>query len=221
MATAARWIVLVRAAATLGATASGAVLVWSLARRPLVVLLARLHDDGPAGIAGLRFEQLLTGLCSAALVAAFGWLLLVVTSVLVEAVLAAEPGRTRGGPCPPALRRLVLAGCGLAVTGGLSVAPATADAGGVGGLPLPDRTVGTAAGPPAMAGVVTVAAGDSLWSIAKRALPSGAGDAAITRAWHATYRRNADRIGPDPDLILPGTSLRLPRLDRHQRRDNP
>jgi hypothetical protein len=221
MAATARWTVLVRAGAALGATAAGAVLVWSLARRPLVTLLARLHDGGPAGIGNLRFEQLLTGLCSAALVAACAWLLLVVASVLVEAVLAAEPGRTRALPCPPALRRLVLAGCGLAVTGGLSVAPGMADAGGVGGLPLPDRTVGTAAGPPTTAAVVIVAAGDSLWSIARRALPSGAGDAAITRAWHATYRRNLDRIGPDPDLILPGTTLRLPRLDRHQRKDDP
>lgn len=34
--------------------------------------------------------------------------------------------------------------------------------------------------------------------------------AAVTRAWHALYLLNRDAIGPDPDLILPGTVLDLP-----------
>lgn len=59
-------------------------------------------------------------------------------------------------------------------------------------------------------GTVTVARGDSLWSIARRHARAGASNAAlhreVLRLWHA----NEHRIGTgDPDLILPGTRLRV------------
>jgi hypothetical protein len=37
-------------------------------------------------------------------------------------------------------------------------------------------------------------------------------DREITAAWHRLHRVNAERIGADPDLILPGTRLVVPEL---------
>jgi hypothetical protein len=112
------------------------------------------------------------------------------------------------------------------------------------GLPLPDRMVG---GPPPRArkrvapepprrtqraDLVTVAAvevqrttqvvrpGDCLWSIAERLLP-GADAAGVDAAWRRIHHANRRVIGPDPDLIVPGTTLRIPPLEagphRHDR----
>jgi hypothetical protein len=64
---------------------------------------------------------------------------------------------------------------------------------------------------PAAAGVV-VRPGQSLWAIAERLLSPAATDAQITRAWHRLHRANESTIGVDPDLILPGTRLVVPRL---------
>jgi hypothetical protein len=50
-----------------------------------------------------------------------------------------------------------------------------------------------------------------LWTIAARLLPTAATDADITRAWHQLHRANQSAIGADPDLILPGTRLVVPR----------
>lgn len=58
--------------------------------------------------------------------------------------------------------------------------------------------------------VVVVAPGDTLWDIARRHLPSGATPADIARAWPRWYAENRAAIGPDPDLIRPGTRLRVP-----------
>lgn len=51
--------------------------------------------------------------------------------------------------------------------------------------------------------------GDSLWSIAERHMP-GAGPTEIDAGWRRIHRANRAVIGPDPDLIIPGTTLRLP-----------
>jgi nucleoid-associated protein YgaU len=51
--------------------------------------------------------------------------------------------------------------------------------------------------------------GDSLWAIAARLLRNH-DPAAVAAAWPELYRLNAATIGPDPDLIHPGTELRLP-----------
>jgi LysM repeat protein len=58
--------------------------------------------------------------------------------------------------------------------------------------------------------VITVATGDSLWTIAARQLPGGSGDGAIDASWRAWYAANRAVIGPDPDVILPGQRLRAP-----------
>jgi len=52
--------------------------------------------------------------------------------------------------------------------------------------------------------------GDCLWTIAKRALPPGAANAAIDRAWRQIYAANRAAIGRNPNLIRPGLALTLP-----------
>lgn len=59
---------------------------------------------------------------------------------------------------------------------------------------------------------VLVERGDTLWGIAERLLAErpGLGDADVARAVHRLYAANAAAIGPDPDLIRPGTRLTVP-----------
>lgn len=64
---------------------------------------------------------------------------------------------------------------------------------------------------PSSSGAVIVHPGDSLWAIARRAVGPGASDAAVQRKLVAIWDLNARRIGTgDPNLIFPGTRLRLP-----------
>lgn len=51
--------------------------------------------------------------------------------------------------------------------------------------------------------------GDTLWSIAERRMP-GAAPTEIDAGWRRIHRANRAVIGADPDLIIPGTTLRLP-----------
>lgn len=55
-----------------------------------------------------------------------------------------------------------------------------------------------------------VAPEECLWTIAARLLPEDSSDAAIARAWQEIYSLNINAIGPNPDFILPGTTLILP-----------
>lgn len=57
---------------------------------------------------------------------------------------------------------------------------------------------------------VTVLRGDTLWQIAARRLGPDASTARIQESWPVWYRHNRAVIGPDPDLLLPGTVLRVP-----------
>lgn len=61
---------------------------------------------------------------------------------------------------------------------------------------------------------VRVAPGDSLWAIARTTLPADAGNARIDAAWRSIYDHNTRALGPDPDLIHPGTRLELPPTSR-------
>jgi nucleoid-associated protein YgaU len=123
-------------------------------------------------------------------------------------------------------------GLGLGLTGpvagtALLVVPAPAAAAGptAGAVPdwpaaVPDRPA-TAPVPdwpaalvPLPVGSHVVVRGDCLWDLAAAhladqlgRLPSAAEVAGATRAWWAT---NADVIGPDPDVLLPGQVLRPP-----------
>ena len=58
------------------------------------------------------------------------------------------------------------------------------------GLPVPDRAYGGVR-------LHVVRPGESLWSVA-------------AEGWPRLHRLNRDRMGPDPDLVHPGTRLRIP-----------
>lgn len=77
--------------------------------------------------------------------------------------------------------------------------------------------------PSAPATTHRVSDGESLWSITEELLDAGAAgaptdpssggpsaQARIARAWPILYAANAESIGADPDLILPGTALSVP-----------
>ena len=123
--------------------------------------------------------------------------------------------------CGRPRRGRTLAAVVLAGTAAVAGAPAFAD---LAGLPLPDRTTGAAVAataPTALgrAHTVVVHGGDTLWSISARLLGGGATDARVTRTWHRLHRANLARIGPDPDLILPGTRLVVPRATPPHRKE--
>lgn len=75
------------------------------------------------------------------------------------------------------------------------------------GTAVPDRPGGETPG------AHVVVAGDCLWDIAEDALRRSGPEPAtadVVAAVHAWWSANADVIGPDPDLILPGQVLRPP-----------
>jgi nucleoid-associated protein YgaU len=155
--------------------------------------------------------------------------------------VAADRGWPRG------LRHAVAAALGVAVVAG-AAGPGFADpsepstghthwtsartgtpTGVLNGLAVPDRSAGaaTAARRPTARrpvvrhpeGTVVVHRGDSLWSISADLLSPRATDREITEAWHRLHRANSRRVGPDPDLILPGTPLAVPELSTPDRED--
>ena len=60
-----------------------------------------------------------------------------------------------------------------------------------------------------------VRSGDSLWSITAGLLPAGAPDRAVDAGWRVLHAANRTQVGPDPDLIRPGTRLVVPDLLTH------
>jgi LysM domain-containing protein len=213
------------------AVLAGAALAVSDAVRRLVTPpLRALASAAPGGTAtDLPLVTVVAGGCAAALAAC--WIWLVVCAALVALDAARQGGSRRGTGAPPArppfcpawVRTLVLVVLGL----GLGAGPALADA------PAAPRDAQSAAGAPRLDGlalpdrvasphrsVVRVRAGDTLWAIAARRLPPSAPDATVDRAWRRLARANADRLG-DPDLIFPGTFLRVPDLDRPSRKEAP
>jgi resuscitation-promoting factor RpfA len=64
----------------------------------------------------------------------------------------------------------------------------------------------------------TVEWGDTLWDIAAAHLtPADRSAANVQRYWQQIYQVNRSIIGADPDLILPGTHLEVPRFRRDRR----
>ncbi|KRE50340.1 hypothetical protein ASG92_08580 [Arthrobacter sp. Soil736] len=59
---------------------------------------------------------------------------------------------------------------------------------------------------------VAVRAGDSLWTIAARALGPAASDVEIAVQWPRWYDANRNVIGADPNVLLPGQVLKPPVL---------
>ncbi len=245
----ARAAIMARAAALwlLCSAASGAAVALL---SPWLSELARLVGDWVSGTTSGTppFDRLLVLVASVATAACASWWWVVVSLVTVEAVAAPGASTSRADRlgCPPALRRLVRAGCGLAVSGAALSAltgPALATPPGTGpdgdgapaqpvalvldGLPLPDRAAvtgphpatSTSTSPATSASTdppvrVVVHPGDSLWALAAASLggerPGAPDPVAVTARWHAIYALNRAALGPDPDLILPGTTLRIP-----------
>ena len=68
------------------------------------------------------------------------------------------------------------------------------------------------------AGDHSVETGDTLWDIAAAHLvPAERSNATIHRYWHQVYRANRAVVGPDPDLIHPGTRLDVAPFRRDRR----
>lgn len=169
-------------------------------------------------------EDLAVGVAGLGVAGAGAWLILVTLACARDLAV----GRTvlAAGPRPPtALHRALLRACAPTVSiAVLCVAhPVTAEPGSpdrpeaLQGLPLPERPVlATPQGPPPErparsrpTRVRAVTPGDSLWTISAALLGPQATEAEVDRGWRALYRVNRDRVGPDPDHIVPGTRLRL------------
>lgn len=191
----------------------------------------RLAGPLPGDVAGAAtasggFTGLVASACALALVGCWAWLALGTVVVAVHALASASsPSGWSLRWVPRAIRVLVPVLVGAAV----AAAPASAStetwphpagrvtsggAGAVAGLPLPDRVVTRAAAHR----TVLVRPGDSLWRITERLLPPSAPVAAVDRGWRRIARANARHV-PDPDLIRPGTRLRVPPLTVHPREE--
>lgn len=187
----------------------------------------------------VAFDALVVRGCAVAALLAATWLWAVTCAVALPAARGRTSASVPGVPDP--VRRLVLLACGLAcgvalagtVSGPAGAAgPAPVPDGrhqpaGLAGLPLPDRATGVAPDAVPAVGlwrwgpsthtmaagrqVVVVRPGDTLWDLAARRLPPGAGAAEITACWHRIHEINRRVIGDDPDLIHPDQRLRLPR----------
>ncbi len=182
--------------------------------------LRLLGDLG--GAARTPFDRLLVEGCSVAAVVATGRLWWVTTEVAFL-VVRDRPVTARSGP----LRSVALAACGvLALTAGPAAASTDArvdqDPAGrqasLAGLPLPDRATGGVGHPEReplerrriRGGWLTVAPGDSLWSLAEAQVGPHASVAEVASYWLRLSADNAERVAPDPDLIHPGLRLHRP-----------
>jgi hypothetical protein len=186
------------------------LLVWSTV--VLHAAITGLHE--PHRRPELLVEQSVVLMAAAALAVLCAWWLASVLATSYAVVTARSEGAERAGLLRPRLvRGLVATALGAAVTVSGQAGPAIGHAGpatgqpeplrGIDGLTVPDRTYG---------GVRTydVKPGDSLWSITSTVLPTGASAGAIAAAWPRLHRLNRNRIGQDPDVLHPGTALRLP-----------
>lgn len=217
--------------------ARGCLVVGAVAALP-VALLPWAAEPVRALVAAHRagqqptFESLLLACAGGAALVCAGWLLVAVATGALEALTGSAPALARR-LTPLAVRRTVLLACGAAVGSAALVAPATADTAETGpaasatmltGLPLPDRTTG-----PLLTGAVrhdvapyyVVRPGDSLWRIAAHLLAPASPDGDVAEATRALYRVNRTAIGADPDLLLPGQHLDLPRTLPAHREDAP
>ena len=198
----------------LGAVSRG---VWWL----VTPVLAPVPDllDRPGH---LPLEQALAIALAATLLAGWLWCVLTAGLLSLELTVRGAPRQARALPtsarCPAPVRAVVLAVLGGAGAAGTLTVPAHADglvapaprpAAAVVGLAVPDRQAAAVAGTPPGA-VHVVRPGESLWSIAESRLPAGASAALVDRDWRRLYAANRRTVGPDPDLIRPGTSLGLP-----------
>jgi nucleoid-associated protein YgaU len=168
-----------------------------------------------------------------------GWGWLAATSAVLEAVTGLRVPRAACPPVVRRAMLLacgvaLVAGLSPAQaapdgTGSVAAARAPGDGDGdrsmLAGLPMPDRPAGPArrsvAPTPVLArapqvpvaprpGEVVVLPGDTLWDLAVGDLPAGATRGEVAVHWQLIWAVNRSTVGADPDLIRPGTTLRLP-----------
>ena len=203
----------VRALLVLLATAGCALPLAAATSGPLHAV-ADAVGHGREAVLALPLEQAVSGLCAAGLVAVYAVWVLAVASTLTETIA----GTTLRLPAPRLARTLAAASLGASL---VAASPASADpverpapgTSGLVGLALPDRVTTPSADRPTRArDRHVVVAGDTLWSVAEAALPAGAPDTLVDRAWRRVAAANTDVV-IDPHLIFPGTQLRVPPLD--------
>src|SRR4051794_10515500 len=165
----------------------------------------------------MSFGDLLVNGAAAALALGTGWAVLIAAAAVLEVISEGRFALTARLGCPAPARRALLAGLGVVLASGGAVvtcpvsaapAPSGSSTRGQVGLPVPARPVGH---PPAVSRQrVEVRQGDSLWRLAEqRSRPGTEQD--VARLVARTYRANRGVIGADPDLILPGQRLQIPR----------
>ena len=221
-----------------GAGLRGLALVSGVLSAGLLLTYAALPAALAAAVgAQPTFADLVAGGCAAAALLAWGWLATgVVACTVTDLRCAPAPGwwvpRTAG------LLVAITLGAGAVHPGpasgethpatGTSSSPRAALAEMLDGLRVPDRTLGAPLAAPqsALLGASLaeplsarrtwmVRRGDTLWALAERQLPREGREAgAIDQQWRRIYRANRAEVGPDPDLIQPGTPLSLPPVPR-------
>jgi hypothetical protein len=184
---------------------------------------------GPVNAPGRTLDQLVVSVAGGLAWLALGFLLASTAATVLFATMhtAAAPVPLVQRLCGPTWwRRAVLGACGLSLVapvaaiaahpgdglGGRcrdSCAVAPARTSPLSGLQFPDLpdVARTQVGP---ARTRTVRPGDSLWLIARDILRPAAPDSAVCREVDGLYAANRAVVGPDPDLIFPGTELIQP-----------
>lgn len=197
------------------APASRCLFVWSVVTAVTTTLLLFMRADlvaarevviAPAGQPA--FAPVLVSVATLVLGVSAAWLWCVTTAATLEAFHGVHPVDLPG--LRGAVRRLVLAGCGVALAA--TVAPAHADdVRGVAGQP--PQPLPAAESAPLPASTHLVAQGDSLWDISETRLDhTGATPSAaeVDQAWRKLWRTNEAVVGADPDRIVPGQRLEIP-----------
>ncbi len=196
----------------------------------LVATLALMQTTSPLRHpAALGFADLLTALAAWLLVGCACWSTMISAAALVEATTAGRVRATAWVGCPRSLRRVLVAGVGVALVSGvpgptpvLATATASDSANPSGrpaaswhqGLPVPARPVGRMQRNQSPR--VVVRPGDTLWHLAADRLRPSASDGEVALLVERIHGRNRELIGPDPDLIHPGQRLAVPVLGHHQ-----
>jgi hypothetical protein len=161
--------------------------------------------------AGSAYDDLLLAVAAWVLVGCGAWTLAIVVAAVLEATSSGRFRATAWVGCPPALRRLLLTGLGVALVGSGPV-QAHASAAEQSPLPVPARPVGTAQPDPRAhpQAHLVVQPGDTLWQLAANRLRTSASPRDVATLVEDLHRHNRTVIGPDPDLIRPGQRLAVP-----------
>lgn len=227
---------MLRSAALLVALGATGLPAADVCAGQVTAALVRLDPAAPAP-ADVRLAATFVLLGAAGLLLGWCWLLLCAVVALRDACSGrpvSAPGLLR-----PAALRAVLGLAAVGAVAGVGPAHAVPPPGPdrpaatvpfptvVAGLPLPDRVHDDTASPPRHhqaardpaapppALTVRVRPGDSLWELTEELVRTRSGSTsvpvqAIDRGWRLLHRTNRLAVGPDPDLLRPGTLLRVP-----------